>query len=406
MAVHKANPTPIRASGVVGVDSFVTILNPPSLDGRVRVGILTPGLNLGGAERWIAALVNATDSTKIDWRGVALLVPAAQHPDIVADVQRACPVLLNGLADFQRLNNECDVVIAWGMPESHTFFSPVKRCRVTLVSQGCGEYSTKSVADASYADELVAVSKIAIMAFPETDRYRVKVLYNPADVRRLAVTRSAAEMRREWGVRPRQKILGYLGRFSDEKNPYVVADAIAALPDDWVGVMVGYGHHEDRLRAHIEKTVDPSRIIMPGPADDIGNVLNAFDWAILPSHEEGCSLSLCETWMAGVPVVATPVGQVLERPDLVRMVPLRPTGNDIAAALLADKRNILGCRNRIKAAKQYANEAYSMENFGRAWTDYLRQIAGLSDETSEVAVGGDRWTAYLRNSGDLSDKNK
>ncbi len=97
---------------------------------------------------------------------------------------------------------------------------------------------------------------------------------------------------------------------------------------------------------------------------------------ILPSFIEGGSLSLLEMWAAGKPVLATPVGMVAhEHPDLVRQIPVRAMGRDMAQALVADLEDPEGTRERVERARRTATEQYSCEMLGRRWTKYLLELA-------------------------------
>ena len=74
-------------------------------------------------------------------------------------------------------------------------------------------------------------------------------------------------------------------------------------------VYVGKGYGEDLRPA--ARTITPDAIFVP-PMQQVGDALHALDCLIIASPAEGFSMILIESLMAGLPVVATPVGVVLD----------------------------------------------------------------------------------------------
>lgn len=113
---------------------------------RVRVGMITPSLTVGGAERHILTLLRSTDPEVVCWVGVAVTLPEFVGRDTAAEAERTCPVGIGWKAAAE-LSRCCDVVILWGIPRwwerlphplPHT--GP-GRCPVVLVSHGSGEWT-------------------------------------------------------------------------------------------------------------------------------------------------------------------------------------------------------------------------------------------------------------------------
>ncbi|MEO6628530.1 MAG: glycosyltransferase family 4 protein, partial [Aquihabitans sp.] len=70
--------------------------------------------------------------------------------------------------------------------------------------------------------------------------------------------------------------------------------------------------HTARIRAEIDHMGLGHQVSLLGVRGDVPAILAACDVAVLPSLDEGFPLALIEYGLAGLPVVATPVGQVPE----------------------------------------------------------------------------------------------
>jgi glycosyltransferase involved in cell wall biosynthesis len=348
----------------------------------VRVGIVTPGLLLGGAERWIVDLLHHTDRTRLCWEGVALVHPDHQDPRIMELVQQVCPVEL-GEAGVAQLAGRCDVVLIWGMGDTGRFFRGDRRCRVVLVSHGSGYWAARAAADSAYAEGLVAVSQAARDPFPATERSRVSLLYNGVAPERVTVRQAPAETRRAWGVPKGKRVLGYLGRLSSEKHPLALPLTLEYLSHDWVGIMVGTGPQTEAVQAYSRVAVG-NRLRFPGVTNDVGSTLAAFDWLLLPSYEEACSLTLIEAWLSRRPVLATPVGLLGEYPQFARLIPVGARGEPVAHALAADLADSEGTAARVQAAYEFAQRHLTLAPFARRWTDYLTRIATAPHRVTEA----------------------
>jgi glycosyltransferase involved in cell wall biosynthesis len=110
----------------------------------------------------------------------------------------------------------------------------------------------------------------------------------------------------------RGAVVGALGRLSREKGMDVLVRALALLPVGTRAVVVGDGPERaslERLAAELGVT---DRLELPGWEDDARARLATFDVLALPSRFEAFPLAILEAMLAGVPVVATDVGSVVE----------------------------------------------------------------------------------------------
>lgn len=365
-------PSPARPSGGAAPDPA-----------RIRVGIVGACAHSGGAEQWMLSLLDHCDKTCIDWRGVAVAYAHEVNGRIVQELGRRAP-FGGGRAHVDRLYRECDVVVSWGIAAEDQRLPPRPRpCSVILVSHSHGTscpWTERVFARAELADVLVGVSAAALPPIAEAQRGRAVVIRNCYEPARVTPDGTREPLRRAWGVRPGEIVVGFLGRLVPEKDPGRLLDLVEAQPRVR-GAFVGWGIEERSLKAQAAARGLGDRVVFAGPVDRPGPSLAAFDWFLLPSLGESCAIAVLEAWAASVPVIATPVGVAEEHPELVRGVPAAPTGAQLARALEADLADPDGTARRVAEARALAEREYGPERFGREWTALLEQSAPVAAQT-------------------------
>jgi glycosyltransferase involved in cell wall biosynthesis len=149
------------------------------------------------------------------------------------------------------------------------------------------------------------------------------------------------EARVALGLPADRRLVGYVGRLSQEKGPDVLVEAMGQLigQDPLAdAAVIGAGPLEPSLRARIDALGLAGRVRLVGHRghDELPRWLRAFDVLCLPSRREGCPNVILEALASGRPVVASRVGGV---PELLRqdngllVPPERP--QELAAALAA-----------------------------------------------------------------------
>jgi glycosyltransferase involved in cell wall biosynthesis/GT2 family glycosyltransferase len=339
-------------------------------ESRLRCGVLTPTLLLGGAERWICNLLDYTDASQIDWRGVVSLERQPHSPLMRAELNAP---FLTGIEGVEKLRDECDVMVCWGVAEADTLF-PKDSCKRIAVSHGVGAWASHTLQNTEAFEGLAAVSRVAISSFHFAQQPRVKAILNCVDDRRLVGTESRDEWRAARGLAKHQKIIAWVGRLSEDKSPLAMIDALENLPGKWHGVMAGEGYWEEYVREQANERV-PGRITFLGSKANIGDVLRGADYFLLATPGEGCSLAILEAAWGQTPIISTPVGWLLERPTMARLVPIYPTGDELAQAFLEDEREEDARRRRIENAQSVVKSECAPAVFGRNWTDYILKTA-------------------------------
>jgi glycosyltransferase involved in cell wall biosynthesis len=161
--------------------------------------------------------------------------------------------------------------------------------------------------------------------------------------------------------RPGEIVIGTVAGLRPVKNLPRLVRAFAAMTSaDARLVIVGTGPESERIAAEARSLGIADRLVMPGFLADPARWIGRFDIFALSSESEQFPISLVEAMAAGLPAVATAVG------DVVHMVaddnrPLIVDAGDEAAFAAAldslaerpDLRRAIGRANREKAAAEY-----------------------------------------------------
>lgn len=108
------------------------------------------------------------------------------------------------------------------------------------------------------------------------------------------------------------RVFAVVGRLSPEKNVAGLLEALAALGNDTnVGVAVlGAGPERAAIEQVIQRRGLASRVLLAGYVANARAALPQVDAVVIPSFTEGLPMILLESMSAGVPVIATRVGDI------------------------------------------------------------------------------------------------
>jgi glycosyltransferase involved in cell wall biosynthesis len=118
-------------------------------------------------------------------------------------------------------------------------------------------------------------------------------------------------IRREFGYAEHHRVIGFTGRFSEQKGLPILLEAFAqvhTLYREARLLLVGDGPLKPLLEEAIIRLNLQEAVRMTGFRSDIAEVLSAMDLFAMTSYWEGLSRSLAEAMFARLPVVATDVG--------------------------------------------------------------------------------------------------
>ncbi|MBS0207155.1 MAG: glycosyltransferase family 4 protein [Planctomycetes bacterium] len=284
----------------------------------------------------------------------------------VDQISRALPVYRDG--DIRPLLSSCDVLLTWAIPDLAGLIGNFPG-RVVAISHGDGQWLRSRLHDSfDRATDFVAVSCEAANAFPEPIRDRVVIQPAGIEVDRISPSRSRDEVRKDWGVRPDQIALGYVGRFSPEKNPLQLARIVAGMDKKYVAVYHGHnpwGEEEFRREA---TEIAKGRIVFVPPAVHTGDVYAGIDRLIQASEAEGGPLVALEAWLTNTPLVTTNVGVIADDDDLRACSEVVPSGSSV------DR-----WRWAVRSESRHDTHSLSIERYSaaaasRRWEDYLIKL--------------------------------
>jgi len=133
----------------------------------------------------------------------------------------------------------------------------------------------------------------------------------------LGITPAARKITRdEFGLADEQQLVLSMGRLVSGKGLEDLVQAMAMLRyEGSTGLRLllpGTGPGSKSLTRLVEAAKLNDVVMMPGFRSDIGALLSAADFVVLPSHREGLSVALLEAMAAGKPIIASDIGSNLE----------------------------------------------------------------------------------------------
>lgn len=365
----------------------------------MRVAVVIDSLKVGGAQRLVSAYASHASAHGISPLIVTLHKESAP---IITDAIHAAGVRvvtlpagsLFSLSRFRHMvklfkEEEIDIVQTHliyanilGSIAAHVARVPVvATLHSTHVRHGTKSRLLKRMEDfflRKFATRILAVGNMVEAANQE--RYggrKVDVIPNgipqPGEIQ----PQTRERLRKEFGGDGSGSIIITVGRFSQAKGYEDMIKAFSLLRNKEQKprlLMVGSGNQAKSIQAQIDSLDLNESVILAGERHDVPQLLAASDVYASSSHREGLPLAVLEAMMAGLPVVATSVGDipnVVTRETGLIVPPHRP--EQLAAALedLLDdpeKRQVMG-----KAAQQRAMDEYSVD----AWMK--RHVALYAD---------------------------
>lgn len=160
----------------------------------------------------------------------------------------------------------------------------------------------------------------ADVGVPQT---RISQIYSGVDAEKFRPRTSADAVPWPAGfASPESIVIGTVGRHEAVKNPLGLVrafrqllDAVPACAPRLRLVLVGGGVQHEEIARAVTQLGLTRNTWLPGPRNDVADILRQFDVFVLPSLNEGISNTILESMACAVPVVASRVGGT---PEIVR----------------------------------------------------------------------------------------
>ena len=171
-------------------------------------------------------------------------------------------------------------------------------------------------------------------------------------------------------------MLGFVGRFSSEKNIDFIIETFNKLQDidsNYMLMLVGDGEQKDLIRDMVYKLDIQDKVILTGARNDIDFIMSGLDSLLLPSKYEALGIVLIEAQASGLPCyVSTGVAKDAKITDLVTYLNL--SSRDWIEMILESNKDKDKDINRNKYAEIVRDSGYDLKSTAKEMEDFYLRI--------------------------------
>lgn len=234
------------------------------------------------------------------------------------------------------------------------------------------------------ADAIIAPSQRVYDELLESDfeKDRVRFVANGVEVMDSSIDKtdarlSLADAHPILQVDTGEPLVIYTGRLDKEKGLFDLIDAWKIVGQTFPNGrlwLIGEGPDGRAIWERIRNQQLSYQVILPGSFDEVTDLLAAADAFVLPSYQEGMSLSLLEAMAANVPVVAT---DIPGNRDLIQedngLLCKTHDPESLASAILDALKRQAPAKQRAENARRFVSENYSLEKMAQEHLEIIDQ---------------------------------
>lgn len=228
-----------------------------------------------------------------------------------------------------------------------------------------------------YCDEVVTCSQTA--AISVMGEKADKVIYNAINFDNYVFNaQKRDEIRSRYGITDSDKVIGHVGRFSEQKNPLFLLEAFAMAYDRDAAlklVMKGFGEQEEDIKNKIKQLNIEKSVILPDSTYSAAELYSAFDLFVLPSLWEGLPVVTVEAQVNGLRIVAS--DKITDEADISGYVLFTALDAEQWANAFLDERNY----TRIPADTDLSASGYDIKKAAiKRQREYAEMIFGSENK--------------------------
>jgi glycosyltransferase involved in cell wall biosynthesis len=178
-------------------------------------------------------------------------------------------------------------------------------------------YSALDLFTLGRCDRVIAVSESTahVLRSKMNNGGNLEIVPNTLDPKFYEIKKGSRRLKDKLGIESSSKVVGYLGRFSEEKGLRYLVGAMPAVLREVPNchlLLVGGGPLEGFLRRQCDSLGVSHKVHFLNEIDYVRGFYESIDLFVLPSLTEGMPMVLLEAQYFGLPVIVSRVGGVPE----------------------------------------------------------------------------------------------
>lgn len=200
--------------------------------------------------------------------------------------------------------------------------------------------------------DFAACSEDALNLFPQKVKKQKKytILTNAIEINKFIFNEeNRKQIRKEFNISNKTKVIGHVGRFTPEKNHSVLLKIFQEYNkknNDSILFLIGDGDTKESMVDFAKKLKISDKVIFAGVRNDVEKILSAFDFFIFPSIYEGLGIVAIEAQANGLFTICS---QGIPDDAIVSNIAIKTDINDTKNIVsLIEKNEIYNRKNMYK----------------------------------------------------------